>query len=239
LEYSAWAISLTLVGSACRVSAYASVWAGRSGTLWDRPLYSSQYSLRGCLVSGGRAGDRVNKKTLLCVGYALFGVMCLLFLTNPTSIPMLALLFILAGVYVGIVDAMERALAADLLPIGQRAVGYGALATATRSETFCRASSSDCYGPAYRSPPVLVTPPCSRCSERSSCCSSLPAACVDPLTGLRPIRMTRGDQRARHGRQQSMQGRLITSRRARSSARWPSGCGPCRPRYGRRSGSVP
>ena len=72
----------------------------------------------------------MNKKTLLCVGYALFGVMCLLFLTNPTSIPMLALLFILAGVYVGIVDAMERALAADLLPIGQRAVGYGALATA-------------------------------------------------------------------------------------------------------------
>ena len=78
----------------------------------------------------GALGDRVNKKTLLCVGYALFGVMCLLFLTNPTSIPMLALLFILAGVYVGIVDAMERALAADLLPIGQRAVGYGALATA-------------------------------------------------------------------------------------------------------------
>ena len=69
-------------------------------------------------------------KTLLAAGYALFGVMCLLFLTNPTNIPMLALLFILAGVYVGIVDAMERALAADLLPIEQRGVGYGVLATA-------------------------------------------------------------------------------------------------------------
>jgi MFS family permease len=56
--------------------------------------------------------------------------MCLLFLTNPASIPMLAFLFILAGIYVGIVDAMERALAADLLPIEQRGVGYGALATA-------------------------------------------------------------------------------------------------------------
>ena len=60
----------------------------------------------------------------------MFGVMCLLFLTNPSSIPVLALLFVLAGVYVGIVDAMQRALAADLLPIEQRAIGYGALATA-------------------------------------------------------------------------------------------------------------
>jgi MFS family permease len=60
----------------------------------------------------------------------MFGVMCLLFLTNPASVPMLALLFILAGVYVGIVDAMERALAADLLPVEQRGIGYGALATA-------------------------------------------------------------------------------------------------------------
>jgi MFS family permease len=78
----------------------------------------------------GALGDRVNKKTLLSAGYALFGVMCLLFMSNPTSIPILACLFVLAGVYVGIVDAMERALAADLLPLDRRGVGYGALATA-------------------------------------------------------------------------------------------------------------
>ena len=78
----------------------------------------------------GALGDRVSRKTLLAVGYALFGVLCLLFLIGSASIPMLALLFILAGVYAGIVDAMERALAADLLPAGQRGVGYGALATA-------------------------------------------------------------------------------------------------------------
>jgi MFS family permease len=78
----------------------------------------------------GALGDRANKKTLLCVGYALFGIMCLLFITSPTGIPMLAFLFVLAGVYVGIVDAMERALAADILPLARRGVGYGALATA-------------------------------------------------------------------------------------------------------------
>jgi dipeptide/tripeptide permease len=43
---------------------------------------------------------------------------------------MLALLFSLAGIYVGIVDGVQRALAADLLPIECRTVGYGALATA-------------------------------------------------------------------------------------------------------------
>jgi len=78
----------------------------------------------------GALGDRVSKKTLLAAGYAMFGVMCLLFLTNPDGVPMLALLFGLAGIYIGIVDAVQRALAADLLPIACRSVGYGALATA-------------------------------------------------------------------------------------------------------------
>ncbi len=78
----------------------------------------------------GALGDRVSKKSLLCGGYALFGIMCLLFMRSSASIPMLILLFVLAGVYIGIVDSMERALAADLLPVERRAIGYGALATA-------------------------------------------------------------------------------------------------------------
>ncbi len=78
----------------------------------------------------GALGDRVSKKSLLAVGYALFGAMCLLFLAAPASVPVLAGLFVLAGVYVAIVDAMERSLAAGLLPNEQRGVGYGALATA-------------------------------------------------------------------------------------------------------------
>ena len=106
---------------------YGSVVAGRYGIA----LYILHNILYAAVsYPAGALGDRVNKKTLLAAGYAIFGVMCLLFLTNPTSIPVLALLFILAGVYIGIVDAMERALAADLLPMAQRGVGYGALATA-------------------------------------------------------------------------------------------------------------
>jgi MFS family permease len=106
---------------------YGSVLAGRYGIA----LYILHNIVYAAVsYPAGALGDRANKKTLLCVGYVLFGIMCLLFISSPTRIPTLAFLFVLAGVYVGIVDAMERALAADLLPLERRGVGYGALATA-------------------------------------------------------------------------------------------------------------
>lgn len=78
----------------------------------------------------GALGDRANKRVLLAVGYALFGVMCLGFLVVGPQLWALALLFALAGIYIAIVDAMERSLAADLLPDkALRGTGYGALAT--------------------------------------------------------------------------------------------------------------
>jgi MFS family permease len=77
----------------------------------------------------GALGDKVNKKLLLAFGYALFGSMCMGFMFVDKSIIGLVILFTLAGLYIAIVDAMERALAADLLPLDKRGTGYGALAT--------------------------------------------------------------------------------------------------------------
>jgi MFS family permease len=77
----------------------------------------------------GMLGDRMNKKLLLAVGYALFAVMCVGFLIVGGSLPGLVVLFALAGIYIAIVDSIQRALAADLLPLERRATGYGALAT--------------------------------------------------------------------------------------------------------------
>jgi len=77
----------------------------------------------------GVLGDRTNKKALLAIGYALFTVMCVGFLAVGASLPGLVLLFALAGIYIAVVDSMERALAADLLPLERRGTGYGALAT--------------------------------------------------------------------------------------------------------------
>ncbi len=75
----------------------------------------------------GALGDRISRRGLLAVGYALFALMCLGFIVLPITVATLALLFVLAGVYIAIVDAMERALAAGLLPAARRGVGYGAL----------------------------------------------------------------------------------------------------------------
>ncbi len=57
-------------------------------------------------------------------------VCCIGFIYVRASIALLAVLFVLAGMYIAIVDAMERSLAADLLPdLALRGTGYGALAT--------------------------------------------------------------------------------------------------------------
>jgi MFS family permease len=78
----------------------------------------------------GALGDRYKKRWILGAGYALFALMCLGFLVSRANLTSLILLFAIAGIYIGIVDSMERALAADLLPLSQRGIGYGVLATA-------------------------------------------------------------------------------------------------------------
>jgi MFS family permease len=77
----------------------------------------------------GVLADRFSKTTLLAIGYALFGVMCLGFLGVGTSIVGLGALFVLAGIYLAVVETVERALAAGLLPAESKATGFGVLAT--------------------------------------------------------------------------------------------------------------
>jgi len=78
----------------------------------------------------GALGDRVNKRSMLMLGYGLFALICVGFIFVRPDLLELALLFAAAGIYIGIVDAMERSMAAELLPdLALRATGYGALAT--------------------------------------------------------------------------------------------------------------
>lgn len=76
----------------------------------------------------GILADRFSKMKLLSVGYALFGVCCLGFIKVDAHLGGLVVLFVLAGVYIAIVDTVERATAADLLPSNRRGTGFGALA---------------------------------------------------------------------------------------------------------------
>lgn len=105
---------------------YGAVDAGRLGIglyIFHNVVYAA------ASYPAGALGDRVNKRLLLSAGYALFGLMCIGFWLVAPNVWLLAVFFGIAGLYIAIVDSMERALAADLLPELQRGVGYGALAT--------------------------------------------------------------------------------------------------------------
>ena len=77
----------------------------------------------------GVLADKIGKRSLLAIGYFLTGVVSLGFILNVASLAYLVPLFLMAGIAIAITDALERAVAADLLPENLRGTGYGTLAT--------------------------------------------------------------------------------------------------------------
>jgi len=79
----------------------------------------------------GALADRMEKRTLLAAGYTMgaatgFAVAAC-FAASVTSLPLLALLFAWAGVYLGFEKPLEAALTADLVPRESRGAAYGLL----------------------------------------------------------------------------------------------------------------
>lgn len=90
------------------------------------------YTLHNILYAGfaypaGLLSESLGKRTMLGIGYLLFALMCLGFILEPPKLWALIILFSLAGIYIALVDSMERALAGDLLPAHLRGTGYGVL----------------------------------------------------------------------------------------------------------------
>jgi MFS family permease len=78
---------------------------------------------------GGWLSDRVrHRKVVLGVGYALAVVMAVLLVLQPASLPLLALVFVLAGIVVGVEEALEDSLAAELVSQNQHGMAFGTLA---------------------------------------------------------------------------------------------------------------
>jgi MFS family permease len=91
------------------------------------------YALHNVVYAGisypaGVLADRMNKRLLLALGYGLGALTALLLAFGINSLPMLALVFILGGAYVGIEETLEDSLAAELLPGALRGTGFGAMA---------------------------------------------------------------------------------------------------------------
>lgn len=77
----------------------------------------------------GFLADRFNKKTILSFGYLLTGFSSAGFIFASSNAVFLGLLFLIAGLAIAITDALERAVAADIIPQTVRGTGYGVLAT--------------------------------------------------------------------------------------------------------------
>ncbi|HTV59693.1 MAG TPA: MFS transporter [Verrucomicrobiae bacterium] len=77
----------------------------------------------------GALGDRIGKRGLLILGYLIAAFAYAGFIFEPPTLPVLAVLFALAGAHDGVQQSLEKSLAAELLPVQARGMGFGMLAT--------------------------------------------------------------------------------------------------------------
>ncbi len=80
----------------------------------------------------GALGDRIGKRNLLALGYLSGAVAYCGFIFVRPTIPVLVVLFGLAGIHGAMQASLEKSMAAELLPQKVRGSGFGVLATAKR-----------------------------------------------------------------------------------------------------------
>lgn len=77
----------------------------------------------------GALADRFSKRNLLVSGYLFFSIYCVGFILLQPTVWTYAVLFLLAGVETGAIDAVERSYAAELLGENKRGTGFGVMST--------------------------------------------------------------------------------------------------------------
>lgn len=76
-------------------------------------------------LPAGILSDRIGKERVLSMGYGIFLVTVLVLLVAPPSIPSAFLVAIIFGVYVGIVETVQRALVPSYAASSLRGTAYG------------------------------------------------------------------------------------------------------------------
>jgi MFS family permease len=103
--------------------------AGKAAT-----IAVSLYVLHNVLYAGfafvaGWLADRFNKRMLLAGGYGLAAVTGVILVFAPMTLPVLVVVFVLAGIFVAVEEALEDSLAAELVDKEHHGMGFGVLAT--------------------------------------------------------------------------------------------------------------
>jgi len=84
----------------------------------------------------GWLADRVAKPRLLAAGYGLAGAMALVIMLAPLGFGMLAVVFVLGGLHMGVVETAEDSLCAEMADEAQHGMAFGVLATANGAGDF-------------------------------------------------------------------------------------------------------
>ncbi len=108
--------------------------APRYGVAGAASLAVGLYTLHNVFYAGsaylsGWLSDHVpGRKAVLAAGYALAGVTAILLCTGTRSLPLLVMIFLLAGLSIGTEEALEDSLSAELVPQEQHGMAFGTLA---------------------------------------------------------------------------------------------------------------
>jgi MFS family permease len=79
-------------------------------------------------LSGWLSDHVPQRKMVLAAGYALAGITAILLTTATAHLWLLAIIFVVAGLYAGTDEAVEDSLAAELIPREQHGMAFGTLA---------------------------------------------------------------------------------------------------------------
>jgi MFS family permease len=83
----------------------------------------------GSAYASGWLSDHIpHRKVVLAAGYSLAGITAILLCTATHSFPLLVVIFILAGLYIGTEEALEDSLTAEIVPKEQHGMAFGTLA---------------------------------------------------------------------------------------------------------------
>jgi MFS family permease len=94
------------------------------------------FSAGSAYLSGWLSDLVPQRKFVLATGYGLAVVTALLLCTGTHSLVLLALIAVLAGLYVGTEDALEDSVAAELVPKEQHGMAFGTLAAVNAGGDF-------------------------------------------------------------------------------------------------------
>ena len=92
------------------------------------------YLVRNIVYAGasyplGLLGDRIGRRPVLVLGYALAVATFIGFVIAPTNLVVYGVLFAMCGIFIAAEDTLESALAGEMVEEESRALGFGALAT--------------------------------------------------------------------------------------------------------------